>query len=352
MKVAILYSDELKRYDFGPGHPFRGDRFLNFMKLFKEKGLDENPTFKIIKPEYASERDLMLIHTEEYIQRVKRYESRDIDTPLIPGIDKAARLIVGASMMAGEVVMDGKYDSAVGIGGGMHHASRSREAGFCIFNDVAICAENLIGKYGLKRVLILDTDAHAGDGTAEIFYEDPRVLLVDIHQDPRTLYPGVGFIEEIGRGEGEGFTVNIPLPPWSSDYAYELVLDELFIPLVEEFKPEIIIRNGGSDPHFKDELTQLGLTLEGFRMIGRKVRAVADRVCGGKVVDLICSGYNPTVLPYAWLALICGVSGVDVELEEPFPFPTWLSRDYGLKEVEKVIQEVKATLRDYWGCFS
>jgi len=349
MKTAVVYSEKMKEYDFGPGHPFRGNRYGNFMKLFKEK-LSGNPDFEVVEPSYATEEDLLLVHDPNFIERIKRSESRDSDTPLHPGMDVAARLIVGSSMLAGELVAGGRFDMAVGVGGGMHHAGRSREAGFCIFNDVAVCAKNLMKKYNLQRILILDTDAHTGDGTAKIFYSDPKVLFIDLHQDPRTLYPGWGFAHEIGSGEGRGYTVNVPMPPGASDRSYEYVLDRLFEPLTEAFKPEIIIRNGGSDPHFADKLTHLGLTLEGFKMIGRKVKKVADETCGGRVVDLPGSGYNPAVLPYGWLSLICGLTGVDLELKEPFPVPSWVREDR-LEETKRVVELVEKNLRAYWRVF-
>ena len=353
--IAIVYSEQMKNYDFGPGHPFRGDRYANFMKLLREKVSD----FELVESRYASDEELFLVHDKSYVDFLEG-TSKGIwlpsarflspDTPLQLGIGRAARLIVGASLTAGELVREGKFTRAVGVGGGMHHARSNYGAGFCIYNDVAICVKNLIRKYGLERILILDTDAHAGDGTCQIFYQDPKVLFIDLHQDPRTLYPGTGFSSEIGAEEGRGYTVNVPLPPGASDAAYEYVLDEILAPLVEEFRPQIIVRNGGSDPHFADELTHLGLTFEGLRMIGRKVREVADKVCGGKSVDLICSGYNPRVLPSGWLALVSGLAQLEIELEEPFLFS--LKTDCELDETKKVVQEVKENLREYWRCLA
>ena len=174
-------------------------------------------------------------------------------------------------------------------------------------------------------------------------------MFIDLHQDPRTLYPGTGFAYEIGEGKGRGFTVNVPLPPGTSDKSYEYALDEIFAPLAEEFRPQIIIRSGGSDPHFADELTDLGLTLEGFTMIGRKVKEVAERVCQGRRVDLLGSGYNQTVLPYGWLALVAGAAGLDLDLKEPFLFS--MRKDSGLKETQQVVEEVKGNLKSYWPCF-
>jgi len=352
MSFGIVYDESLKAYDFGPGHPFRGDRYVNFMRVFNElfQGFEE---FTFVKPVKASLEDLLLVHSKEYVDRIvegcKRSRVYDPDTPLRPNLEEAARLITGSSLTAGELVMEGGFKKAVGIGGGMHHAKRDREGGFCIYNDVAILARKLLTRKDVKRVLILDTDVHAGDGTAEIFYEDPQVLLVDVHQDPLTLYPGTGFIHQIGVGEGEGYTVNVPLPPGSSDEAYKIVLNEIFKPLALEFKPDIIIRNGGSDPHFADVLASMKLTLKGFKIIGETVREVAAQVTGGKAVDLQGSGYNPKVLPYAWISLIIGLSGVELDLKETVP-P--FEAEAPLRKVIEVVEKVKKTLKPYWRCMS
>nr|HDO81004.1 histone deacetylase [Candidatus Bathyarchaeota archaeon] len=234
---------------------------------------------------------------------------------------------------------------------GMHHAGIDYGGGFCIFNDVAVCAKMLLEDYGFKRILILDTDAHAGDGTMDIFYEDPSVLFISVHQDPRTLYPGKGFIWEVGAEEGKGFTICVPLPPRSGDDVYKLVLEEIFMPVAREFKPDVIIRNGGSDPHWGDALTNLGLSLSGFKMIGEYVKRAADEVCSGRLVDLIGSGYNPVVLPKAWTAIILGIAGVNMELKEVFKPPSWLNSPEILEAAKKIIDEVKVVHSEYWDCF-
>ena len=354
MTPAIVYSDAINGYDFGPGHPFRSDRYTNFMNLLRAR-LEAHEE---IEPRCASDQELMLVHDKSYIESLlaasngaslPSYTYMSPETPLQPGMERAARFIVGASMTAAELVWKREVPHAVGVGGGLHHARRNYAAGFCIYNDVAVCALNLLENHGVERILIVDTDAHAGDGTCELFYEEPRVLFIDLHQDPRTLYPGTGFAHEIGDGKGKGFTVNVPMPPGASDQAYEYALDHIFVPLAEEFRPQIVIRNGGSDPHFADELTDLGLTMKGFHMIGKKVRQVAGRVCEGRRVDLLGSGYNQTVLPPAWLALVAGSAGIDVDLKEPFLFS--MQKDSGIEETKRVVEEVKKNLRSYWQCF-
>lgn len=362
-KVALVYDLKIKKYDFGRGHPFKGERFENFINFLKEKLPNFKDYFEEIKPEPATDEDLKLFHSQEYIEAMKKasqgiilpdifqYTTIDNLDPLtgyLPrGIEEAARIVVGTSLLAGELVFEGRFKKAIAIGGGLHHAKKDRGEGFCIYNDVVICAKKLLEK-GLKRILILDTDAHAGNGTAEAFYEDNRVLFIDIHQDPRTIYPGTGFIEEIGQGKGEGFTVNIPLPQGVGDSAYQYCFEKIIFPLTKEFKPEIIIRNGGSDPYFGDILTHLGLTLEGLRMIGENVRRLSE-ICQGKEVDLIASGYNQKILPLAWLSLISGLLDLKIELKEKTKIIP--DKDSKLKETKEVIKKLKDILKKYWRCF-
>jgi acetoin utilization protein AcuC len=354
MATAILYSEKIQEYDLG--HVLTAERYRNFIRFFEER-LGDDPAFEIVEPEYAEDEDLLLVHTGPYIKRIERCESRDPhDTPLSPALVRAARLMAGAGKLAGELVHSGRFERAVSIGGGVQHASQDRERGFGVFSDTGICARNLIRNRGVERVLIVDTDAHASDGLYRIFAEDPRVLLLSVHQDTRTLYPGPawGRVEQTGVGEAEGCSINVPLPPRTGDESYGLVLDEIFTPVAEEFCPEVILMVDGSDTHYSDRITRMGLTLRGLHEIGSRVRSTADRVCGGKVVSFVGSGYDPEglLLPRGWLASICGLAGTGVELEEPYPVPKWLRRDLNLEETKGVIQAVKRHLAPYWPCFS
>jgi len=364
-KTTLVYNPEIKNYHFGEAHPFKGERFEIFVNFLKDRLPNFRDYFEEIKPEPAKDKDLELAHSKEYIKvmvkaskgiilpDILKYATIDNLDPLtgyLPrGIETAARLIVGSSLLAGKLVFEGKFKKAISIGGGLHHARKEKGEGFCIYNDVVICAKKLLNQ-GLKKILILDTDAHAGNGTAEAFYEDDRVLFIDIHQDPRTIYPGTGFIEEIGEGKGEGFTVNIPLPPGASDLAFQYCFDQIIFPMAKEFKPEIIIRYGGSDPHFNDMLTNLGLTLEGFRMIGENVRKLSE-ICQGKEIDLIASGYNQEILPLAWASLISGLLDLPIEIKSPTKFGEGPPKNSKLKETKEIIKELKKILKRYWECF-
>ena len=366
MALAILYHQELREYDFGPGHSFHGDRYQTFPHIL-QANLAQDDTYRILAAEPATDEDLFLICQKEYISftreyyraanlglsvpgQFSRFQSGDNRPVGKPGkLEEAARLIVGQAKMACDLVQSNEFKKAVSIGGGMHHAKSAYGEGFCLYNDVAFCGQYLTREYNLERVLILDTDAHAGNGTMEYFYQEPGVLYIDMHQDPRTLYPGTGFVQQIGTGDGKGFTINIPMPVYAGYDSYEMVFNSIVEPVAQEFNPQIIIRNGGSDPHFADGLTNLGLPVKGFRMIGEKVREMAT-ICKDRVIDSIASGYNEEVLPYGWLALIAGLYDIEITLEEPVPIPQWLSTDPALAETEQVVEEVKRHLREYWQC--
>ncbi len=363
MEMAILYRLELNDYDFGEGHPFHGRRGEKFLEFLKENLGGASPP--MLKAKKATDDDLTLICQKDYIKFTKNfyraahlgidfdgrfYQYHSLDNRPIgqPGkIEEAARYIVGQAKLAADLVQKGKFKKVVSIGGGLHHAKENFGEGFCLYNDVAFCAKYLLKKYKLKRILILDTDAHCGNGTMEYFYEMPEVLLIDLHQDPRTLYPGTGFEHQVGSGRGEGLTVNLPFPPLAGDECYQMVFEEIIEPLVKEFQPEIIIRNGGSDPYFADPLTNLALTIKGFKMIGQKTRELSE-ICQGKEIDLIASGYNLKALPYCWLALISGLMGREVQIEEPFS--PRIEKE-PVEKTKEMINQLKEILKKYWKCF-
>ena len=353
-KTIVTFHEKYGQYDLGEGHPFRGDRFEAAMKFFNDQSLFNHPNVVLVTPQPASNEDLLRVHDEGYIQTIfkcaKENKPWDIETPVSPAILEAAMLIVGGAVECGKQVLDGSATNAISVGGGYHHAGRNYGGGFCIFNDVAILTEYLRAKHHLKRFLILDYDVHFGNGTSDIYYQDPTVLYISLHQDPRTIYPGTGFTWQIGEGKGEGYNVNVPLPPGTSDSTYLYALNEVFVPLAEEFKPEIIIANGGSDPHFADTLGDLSLTVNGFFNLSKLIRETANRICDGRLVLIPGSGYNPHVLPQCWYALVAGVVSLkEVNVKDPYSPPK--EPPQCRKTVEHTIDELKRLLRKHWACF-
>lgn len=353
-KTFITFHEKYKQYDLGEGHPFRGDRFENAMRFFESQSLFSRADVTLVSPHPASKEDLLRVHDASYVDLIFRLaeEKRpyDIETPVSERILEAALLIAGGAIECGNAVLSGKAARAVSLGGGYHHAGRDYGGGFCLFNDIAVLIEYLRAKHCVKRFLVLDHDLHAGNGTSDIYYRDPSVLFISLHQDPRTLYPGTGFVWQIGEGEGEGYNVNVPLPAGTGDETYLYVLNEVFVPLAEEFRPEVIITNGGSDPHFADSLGDLNLTVRGFFRLSQLLKGTADRICGGRIVSLIGSGYNPKVLPACWYALAAGVAGLsEIDVKDPYDPPK--EPQQCRRTVEMTIDELKRLLRKHWACF-
>lgn len=361
MKPVILFHPELKEYDFGENHVFRSNRFEIFLKFFQKKVPKE--FFEIMSASQAEREDLLLICQPDYIDFTEkffqppfsdrenplffRYHSQDNFPSRNAGnLARAGKIIIGQAKKACDLIWRYGYKKVVSLGGGLHHAHASFGEGFCLYNDVAFAGFYLLKRYALKKILILDTDAHFGNGTYEYFKNEPRVLLIDIHQDPATIYPGYGFENEIGQNRGKGLKINIPLPPKAGDLSYKMVFEQIIFPVVQEFKPEIIIRNGGSDPHFADLLTDLGMTINGFYQLGKWVEQISH-LCQEKEIDLLASGYNLKILPYCWYALLAGILNFPFKLKTKDVF----SQTDPTEKTREIIQRIKSILKPYWKCF-
>jgi acetoin utilization protein AcuC len=324
------------------------------MQLFAEEGLLRHPSVSLLKPKPVTKQTLLRVHSKEYVDHIfelaRTSQPYDVETPVSPTILEAARLMVGGALEAGVAVSEGKVDRAVALGCGFHHAGRSYGGGFCLFNDVAVLVEQLRLQYGLKRALILDYDVHFGNGTSDIYYADPSVLYISLHQDPRTIYPGTGFHDQIGRDEGKGLNVNIPLPPGTGNQTYLYALQEIFVPLAKEFKPDFIIANGGSDAHYADTLGSLRLTEDGFFRLSQIITDVAELVCENRLVLMPGSGYNPTVLPSCWFALSAGVIGLHAIKQTNSSYHQ-VEADHVRRAAESMLSGLKQILKEYWHCF-
>lgn len=353
-KVWVTFDEKLSQYDLGEDHPFRGDRFQNAIQYFDSRSFFKSGQGELVRCVPATKQDLLRVHDANYVDLVFRLAREntpyDIETPVSERILQAALLIAGGGIQCGEAVLQRKVICGISLGGGHHHAGRNYGGGFCLFNDVAILVEYLREKYAAKRFLILDYDVHFGNGTSDIYYKDPTVLYISLHQDPQTIYPGIGYVESIGAGEGEGFNVNVPLPVRTGNDSYLHVLREVFVPLAEEYKPEIIVANGGSDSHFADNLGSLALTATGFFDVANLIRETADKVCKGRLVLIPGSGYNSEILPLCWFALVAGVSGMKrSEIKDPYGFP--VEPAHVRPTIERTLDQLKRLLRKYWACF-
>jgi acetoin utilization protein AcuC len=342
MKRAMVYHEDYNKYDLGTDHPLIGDKPKNTLRFLKEKGLLSE--FQQFTPKKASEEDLLRVHEKGYVDHVKQLSKTggwlSADTPAPVGIFDVASLATGGSMCAGEKLFEG-FECAVNPLGGFHHASRGHSSGFCFFNDIAVTIEYLREKQKLKRFLIIDLDVHHGNGTQDIYFDDQTVLNLSFHQDGRTLYPGTGGLEMIGREEAAGYTINLPFPPGTGGASYLKAFEEIVPPITRQFKPEIIVYQSGVDTHHADPLADLNLTYQTYYHLAQRMSELSHETCK-KLLVLLGGGYNSVACIKSYYNIICGLLGTKEYLEES-EIP-----DTNTAEVEQAVHELKSVLSEYW----
>ncbi|MFQ6013546.1 MAG: acetoin utilization protein AcuC [Thermoplasmata archaeon] len=372
----LIYDEGFLDYNFGPAHPFQQGRVKLARELIAGVGLLDHEAAQEVTALPAAEEQLRLAHAPEYLEVVRRaggdpakagtrymrYGLGTSDNPVFPRMYEAAALPAGGTIAAADAVRKGEVRNAFNLGGGFHHAHRTRASGFCIFNDLSVALHVLL-QAGVSRILYLDVDAHHGDGVQYAFYEDPRVLTISLHEDGRYLFPGTGFVNEVGEGEGVGYSVNVPLPPRTGDEAYLRAFREVVPPLAEAFEPGLILNQFGIDTHVADPLTHLGLGTHAHRAVAQEVRALAERVCGGRWVVTGGGGYDPSAVARAWTLVYGEMLGAEMTDALPRDWATLhralFDRDAGAERlvdppqpsapeadraIEGVLKRVKATV--------
>ena len=275
-----------------------------------------------LKPRPATEDEVLSLHTRDYLERIKALSAeRGGDagelTPFGTGSYEIALLAAGGCMVAVDAVLDGKVGNAYAlVRPPGHHAERDQGRGFCIFGNTALAALHARRARGLARVAIVDWDVHHGNGTEHAFYEDPTVLTISIHQD-NNFPPGSGAIGDTGAGTGEGYNLNIPLPAGSGVGAYVGCFDRVVLPALRAFRPELILVASGLDASAMDPLASMMMTSDGYRELTRMLKAVAQELCGGRLVACHEGGYSPAYVPYCGLAIIEELAGVRTGLDDP-----------------------------------
>jgi acetoin utilization protein AcuC len=270
---------------------------------------------------------LTLVHSAEYLEAVRRapmdpYVGHGLNTPdnpVFPGMHEAAALIAGGSVLAARRVWSGESQHALNIAGGLHHAMRSEAAGFCVYNDAAIAIAELLRR-GAERVAYVDVDVHHGDGVQAAFYNDPRVLTISLHQSPLTLFPGTGFPDEVGVDDGVGASVNVALPPGTTDSGWLRAFHAVVPGLLRAFRPQVLVTQCGCDTHHEDPLANLGLTVDGQRASYVALHGLAHEFCEGRWLGFGGGGYGLVrCVPRAWTHLIAEATGVPVPAWTPVP---------------------------------
>jgi acetoin utilization deacetylase AcuC-like enzyme len=308
-RAALLRSPRFQGHDTG-AHPENPFRLVAIEEELEAVGLDGNrPTVTFAPaPPAAIER----VHDPRYVAMLDDLAARgggalDPDTVVEPDSVEVARLAAGAAVAAVDAVLGGRLTRAFAlVRPPGHHATPRRGMGFCLFNNVAVAAAHALAG-GLERVLIVDWDVHHGNGTQDAFYETDAVLFFSVHQSP--LYPGTGAVSERGRGRGEGFTINVPLPPGQGDAVYRRVFDETLLPAARAYRPQFVLISAGFDAHAADPLGGMRLTEGGFADLARRVVELADEFAGGRIVAVLEGGYDPPALGRSVAAVVRVLDG-------------------------------------------
>lgn len=295
--TGLVLDDYFQRHRTGAGHPERPERLQAIADAFAESGIVDAclPIARVA----ASREVILRVHDEAYLQRVER-ACRDgqpfIDTPdsaICEASWEVALQAAGAVLNAVDAVQEGRAANAFcAIRPPGHHAEHAISMGFCLINNIAVAARQLIDTHGLERVLILDWDVHHGNGTQHAFERDPRVLFISLHGHPGILYPGTGYEYERGSGPGEGFTLNIPMMAHQGDADYRRAFDEKILPAIDRYRPEFVLVSCGFDAHRLDPLAPLTLETDSFGWMTDFMVDVASRHCSGKLVSMLEGGYH------------------------------------------------------------
>lgn len=359
MTTGLVFDREYLLHEQTPFHPERRERLAYTIDQFTEEGLFCHPAIRVITPLPATRENVERVHRPEYISFLEGASEKggfiDFDTIIPRGLFRSALLAAGGAIRAGASVWNGECRNAFAlVRPPGHHARASSGAGFCYLNNMAIMIRHL-QRAGAGRILVLDWDAHHGDGTQSIFYDDPSVLFTSIHQRP--LYPGSGGIEELGEGPGLGYTVNMPVPPGTGDESYHYLFDTVIAPLAEEFSPDLIAISAGQDVHFTDPLAGLAVTARGYAELVRKTVDLAERICYGRVVAILEGGYSVEGgLPYTNLGIVAALAGLSLEnIREPAVYDDLFLRAFdpsAQQRVRMTAEKLCTLLSPHWACFS
>jgi len=334
VRTGVVWGAEVLGYDFGPTHPMSPVRLDLTMRLARELGLLDAPGVTLVEPETAPDEVLRTVHSSEYIRAVREaslfgaqprgaFGLGTGDVPAFWRMHEASARIVGGSLAAALAVWRGELDHGVNFTGGLHHAMPAAASGFCVYNDVAVAIRALLGA-GARRVAYVDVDAHHGDGVEHIFWDDPRVLTVSVHESARTLFPGTGYPQDIGGDGAQGTAVNLALPAGTTTAGWARGIEAVVPAVVRAFEPDVVVSQHGCDAHALDPLTNLRVSVDGLRWAAGLVHELAHELADGRWLALGGGGYAVVdVVPRAWAHLVAVAAHVELEPTTALP-GAWL----------------------------
>lgn len=338
MAVLVFSSERFGEHMTPPGHPERYQRaqVMDAVAAAWRAGGGE-----VAAPEPAAREALERVHDRHYLDRIAGLRGRstmlDADTFTSPETHDVALLAAGAALGAVEHAMAGRGSAVAFVRPPGHHAGRDRAMGFCLYNNVAVAAAHALAN-GAARVAIVDIDVHHGNGTQDIFYEDPRVLYVSTHQHP--FYPGTGLADEVGRGAGTGFTVNVPMAAGATDADYLLAQHAVIDVVLDAFAPDLLLVSAGFDAHDSDPLGGMRVSTQGYVAVMQQLRALADRRCGGRAVFITEGGYDLEALAACCSGLLDMLAAPATAVPAPSGAPT--------HRAHRALIDVLAAQKPHW----
>ena len=310
----VTVEDIAKTYDFGFSHPLRPERVLLTYDNIRNLGLIDLGQVSEHTSRSATDDEILAVHDESFVAMVKAIDEGRVDEregltfglgtpddPIFKGMHKASTAVCGASITAAELVARGEVQHSFNPAGGLHHARRAEASGFCIYNDPAVAIAKILELQPDWRVIYVDVDVHHGDGVQWIFYSDPRVVTISLHQSGRYLYPGTGFEDETGSGTAVGTSINVPLLPLTGNDDYLWALENVLERAGAAFRPDVFVTQLGADTHHGDPLANLGLTMAAYPRMAQLLHDAVHRHGNGRWVATGGGGYQAeTVVPKVW----------------------------------------------------
>jgi acetoin utilization deacetylase AcuC-like enzyme len=345
MVTDLVYHDIFVEHVMSQSHPESPERLRSAMSSIRAAGLLDDEKVNLLTPKKAPLDEVYLLHGKPYLEGIREKSEKGggiytMDTSVNSYTYDAALLAAGGGIDAVDRVMQGDSENAfVLCRPPGHHAEYEKAFGFCFINNVAVAAKHLLEKHDVERVMIIDYDAHHGNGTQRSFYSFKDVLYVGLHQDGRTLFPGSGFPDEIGTGEGEGYTVNLAMYPGAGDSSFDQAFSHVLEPIAESYNPDFILVSVGYDGHFMDPLTNLGLSTSGFAMMNSRLKQMANSCADGRIVCFLEGGYNLEVMGMCSLNLLEELAGMSITSSIDENKESDIASQYTEKLIEKIVAD-------------
>jgi acetoin utilization protein AcuC len=354
--LRVVWDEAFTGYDFGKGHPMSPVRLDLTARLVRDLGLFSQAGVHVVGAEPASDQVLLSVHDEDFVKAVKAASVHPLrpdplrglgtdDVPVFEGMHEASARIVSGTLDVARAVWDGQAAHGVNFTGGMHHSMAGKASGFCVYNDTAVAIRHLLDA-GAQRIAYVDIDVHHGDGVERIFWDDPRVMTISLHETGRILFPGTGYANDIGGPRAEGSAVNVAFPPGTSDAPWLRAFHAVVPPLITSFAPEILFTQHGCDSHALDPLAHMALSLDCQLESYRALHDLAHSAAGGRWVAVGGGGYELVdVVPRAWSHLVGVAAHHPVEPTSAVP-ESW--REYVMERFGRQAPQRMTDGRELW----